>query len=122
VELIAPPHLAAPRMVVPRPRISTPFPGAAGNTAGDVPLLAPQLSVEEAANDRREANQNIGAAEKVLVSIRGRSLNASQADLASKVRGFVADAKDAARVGDWDRARSLAKKAQVLSQELLASF
>jgi hypothetical protein len=45
-----------------------------------------------------------------------------QADLASKARGFVSDARDAARAGDWDRARSLAKKAQILSQELLDSL
>jgi hypothetical protein len=49
-------------------------------------------------------------------------LNATQSDLASKVRGFLKDAREAAQIGDWSHARSLAKKAQVLSEELASSL
>jgi len=45
-------------------------------------------------------------------------LNAAQQDLASKVRSFMAEARGAAQIGDWTRARAAAKKAEVLSQEL----
>jgi hypothetical protein len=34
----------------------------------------------------------------------------------------MAEARDAAKTGDWTRARAAAKKAEVLSQELAASL
>jgi hypothetical protein len=38
------------------------------------------------------------------------------------VRSFLAEAREAAHVGDWTRASNAAKKAQVLSEELAASL
>jgi hypothetical protein len=38
------------------------------------------------------------------------------------VKGFISDAREAGRAGDWPRARDLAKKAQVLSEELANSL
>ena len=122
VELNAPPRLSTPRRVPPAPRLSLPSGYSGDNHDADVLLLAPQLSAQETAAAQRETSQSISLAEKNLASIRGRSLSPAQADLASKARGFVADAKDAARAGDWDRARGLAKKAQVLSQDLISGF
>jgi hypothetical protein len=122
VVLTPPPNLTIPRILVPRPHVTTRSPATGENNIGDVPLLAPQLSTEETISAQRETNQSIAVAENNLASTRSRSLNAMQADLASKARGFVSDARDAARAGDWDRARSLAKKAQILSQELLDSL
>jgi hypothetical protein len=49
-------------------------------------------------------------------------LNAAQTDLASKVRSFISEARAAAGVSNWIRARDLAKKAQVLSEELAKSL
>jgi hypothetical protein len=49
-------------------------------------------------------------------------LSAAQRDLVSKIRGFIKDAREAAQITDWSRARSLAKKAQVLSEELASSL
>jgi hypothetical protein len=122
VELIAPPRLAMTRVSPPRPRGVSPAAGGGENNAADVPLLTPQLSTQETANAQREANASIGIAEKNLAAIHNRKLSAAQADLASKARGFLADARDAARTLDWDSARTLAKKAQVLSQELVSTF
>jgi hypothetical protein len=45
-----------------------------------------------------------------------------QEDLASKVRGFGDNAREAMRSGDWARAKSLAKKAEVLSEQLAGSL
>ena len=64
---------------------------------------------------------SVSAAERNLASVRGKNLNAAQSDLVSKIEGFLKDARDAAKAGDWVRARSLAKKAQVLSEELVGS-
>jgi len=54
--------------------------------------------------------------------VRGKTLSAAQTDLVSKIRGFINDARAAAQITDWSRARSLAKKAQVLSEELASSL
>jgi hypothetical protein len=70
----------------------------------------------------QQANQSLRVAENNLQSARGKNLNATQMDLVSKIRGFIKDAREAAKITDWSRARSLAKKAQVLSEELADSL
>jgi hypothetical protein len=85
------------------------------------PTIATQLTPQEAAAARQQTNQSLSIAEKNLESVRGRNLNAAQSDLASKIREFIKDAREAAQIADWSRARSLAKKAQVLSEELAGS-
>ena len=65
-------------------------------------------------------NESVAIAQKNLDAAKGRTLNPTQSDLASKVTSFLQESKDAAREGDWTRARNLAKKAQVLSEELSA--
>jgi hypothetical protein len=108
----------------PRPRVGTPPPAGAGNNAEKLesPVLAPPLTPQESAVARQQANQSLGIAEKNLALARGKNLNAVQADLVSKIRGFIKDAREAAQSTDWSRARSLAKKAQVLSEELASSL
>ncbi|MGB8459268.1 MAG: hypothetical protein WCE50_16205 [Candidatus Acidiferrum sp.] len=64
----------------------------------------------------------MSAAERNLSATAGKSLNAMQSDLASKVRSFISDAREAGRAGDWARARTLAKKAEVLSEQLASSL
>lgn len=120
----APPSaIAAAHGNPPRPRV-------AGNTATDsngsgkpeAPVIVPELTAEETAAAQEQTGQSLGVAERNLAATRGRNLNATQTDLASKVRSFIAEARDAARVSDWIRARDLAKKAQVLSIELVSSL
>jgi len=85
-------------------------------------MIAPQLSAQESAVAQQQTNQSLGIAEKNLGAARGKNLNATQVDLVSKIRGFMKDAREAAQITDWEHARSLAKKAQVLSEELAASL
>lgn len=108
----------------PRPRVnssSLPNAPAADAEKSEVPVITPQLTVEQSTAAQQETNQSLDAAEKKLASARGQRLNAAQSDLVSKIRGFVKDAREAAQAGDWGRARSLAKKAEVLSAELVLS-
>ena len=97
---------------------------AGGGSAGkpEVPVIAPQVTLEESATAKEQTIQSLNIAEKNLAATRGKNLNPAQTDLASKVRSFVSDARDAARSSDWVRARDLAKKAQVLSEELAKSL
>jgi hypothetical protein len=88
----------------------------------NVPQLAPQLSAAEASAAQQQTNQSLGIAERNIGASEGKTLNAAQQDLASKVRSFMAEAREAARTGDWIRARNAAKKAEVLSQELAGSL
>jgi len=119
-----PGYLIPVRTSPPRPRASTP-PSTAGGTDAEKlqpPLIAPQLTPQEAAVAQQQTTQSLSIAEKNLEFARGKALNAAQSDLISKIRGFIKDAREAVQIADWSRARSLAKKAQVLSEELSGSL
>jgi hypothetical protein len=123
VILPPPSAIAAAHGVPPKPRGATNS-SAENNGSGkpEAPVIVPELTAEETKAAKQQTGQSLGIAERNLEVTRGRNLNASQTDLASKVRSFVFEARDAARVSDWVRARALAKKAQVLSEELVKSL
>ncbi|HYL61140.1 MAG TPA: hypothetical protein VE077_00840 [Candidatus Methylomirabilis sp.] len=124
IEIPPPSDPLMPAPVVPvRPRVFAP--SVNQNTASekpDVPEIVPELSPQQSSSFQRETEQSLTAAEHNLATVSGRSLNAAQADLLSKVRSFVADAREAGRTGDWARARDLSRKAKVLSDELVESL
>jgi len=106
-----------------RPRVAVqPTPEAAESQKPLAPLLEPELTPQEVAAAQQQFNESTAIAQKNLNSAKGRSLNPTQADLNSKVAAFLQESKQAVREGDWTRARNLAKKAQVLSEELAASL
>ena len=115
------------RSAPPRPHVApAPAPAASSTPTTDAekpeaPTIAAQLSKEESAAAQQETNQSLDIAEKNLASTDNKRLNAEQKDLVSKIKGFLKDAREAAQAGDWARARNLAKKAQVLSEELVRS-
>jgi hypothetical protein len=105
-----------------RPRVVV-TPGAASDASRPEPLeIVPELTPEETAAARQQTGSSLGIAERNIGSARGRVLNRTQLDLASKVRSFVAEAREASKAGDWTRARNAAKKAEVLSEELARSL
>ena len=114
------------RSAPPRPHVN-PAPAPAANAPAtdaekpQAPTIAAQLSKEEFAAAQQETNQSLDTAEKNLAYTRNKRLNAAQTDLVSKIKGFLKDAREAAQAGDWARARNLAKKALVLSEELVRS-
>lgn len=113
------------RTAPPRPHVApapSPTPAArAAEGKPPAPTIAPQLTQAEFAAAQQETNQSLDIAEKNLAATGSKTLNEAQKDLVSKIKGFVKDAREAARTGDWVLARNLAKKAQVLSEELLHS-
>jgi len=112
------------RPVPPRSRGNAPSNATAGSDAekSDAPTIAPQLTPQESAVAQQQTNESLNIAERNLGAVRGKTLSAAQTDLVSKIRGFINDARAAAQITDWSRARSLAKKAQVLSEELASSL
>ena len=108
--------------VRPRTASTQPTPETTGTVKTEAPLLAPQLSEQEIAAAQQQMNDSIAAAQRNLTAAKSHRLNATQTDLASKVNSFMEDTKAAAKDGDWTRAKNLAKKAQVLSEELAGSL
>jgi hypothetical protein len=117
--MMVPARSSPPRPhAIPAPSPAPTAPVAEGERRS-APAITPQLTQEESAAAQQETNQSLDIAERNLASTRGKRLNAAQNDLVSKIKGFLKDAREAAQTGDWARARDLAKKAQVLSEELV---
>ena len=68
---------------------------------------------------RDNANQMLAATEANLKKISGQQLNANQQDMVTQIRQFMQQSKAAVADGDLERARTLAWKAQLLSDELV---
>lgn len=118
-----PVRLGAPRNPPPRPRVApTLAPESAKEEKLAEPLISPELSDEQLAAAKIETQRSLNAAEQNLALTQGRQLNAAQEDVTSKIRGFVDASREAMKNGDWQRARNLAKKAEVLSKELSGSL
>lgn len=124
IEIPAPNETLVVAPAVPaRPRIFTSSVNPSGvSEKPDVPQFVPELSPQQSSSFQHETEQSLSAAERNLASVSGKSLNPGQADLLSKIRSFVADAREAARTGDWARARDLSRKARVLSDQLVESL
>jgi hypothetical protein len=86
------------------------------------PTIVPELSTGELEAAKAAAQESLDAAERKLAVTRGKALNEAQADLASKIGGFMDAAREAIRNGDWQRATNMAKKAEVLARELAEGF
>jgi hypothetical protein len=80
------------------------------------------MSPQQQADAERLTTDEVRTAEKNLQLAGGKQLNASQNDLAEKIRGFLGQAHEAIRTNDWLRAQTLAQKAAILSNELLKSL
>jgi len=105
------------------PRARTQNSGSSENANGSkYSLLVPQLSAEEAAAAKEQFSQSVAVAERNLAAARGKNLTPGQQDAISKINGFLTEAREAAGEGDWARARNLAKKAQILSEDLAGSL
>jgi hypothetical protein len=101
-----------------RPRVPVSASAAGNAPKFEPPTIVPQLTTQETEAAQQQTNLSLSIAERNVGSTRGRTLNAAQSDLVSKVRSFVTEAREAAHNGDWTRASNAAKKAQVLSEEL----
>jgi len=109
------------RSVPSRPRLNSPTQTEAVDAVSTTGLV-PELSPQDTAAAKQQVADSIAIAERNLLATRGRKLLPAQSDIVSKINGFMTEAHDASREGDWARARNLAKKAQILSQDLASSL
>ena len=123
VDLALPPKLNTPRAYPPKPKLAptaSAEPAVAQQPAD--PIIVPDLRVEQLSTAISETQHSLDIAEWNLSQTQGKKLNTAQEDVVSKIRGFMETSRDAMKTGDWQRAKNLAKKAEVLSHELVADL
>jgi hypothetical protein len=122
-ELALPPHLAPSPSGPAKPHVA-PAPANEPTVVEKkpAPVLAPELSLEEVVTSKVEANKSLIVAQRNLDAALSKPLNSAQADLAAKVRGFMDAAREAMNNSDWERAAAVAKKAEVLSEQLVSGL
>lgn len=121
--LPTPPTIGPSRAQPPKPHVAAATTPEPASTEKHVePTIAPEVTSEEMTEAKTETEHSLDAAEKNLNMTQGKKLNAMQEDLASKVRGFADNAREAMKSGDWGRAKNLSKKAEVLSEQLASSL
>ena len=81
--------------------------------------LAGGPTAAEAARKRDAVNQLLGATNQNLKKTAGLQLSSSQRDTVTQTRQFVEQSKAAMADGDLERARTLAWKAELLSEDLV---
>src|SRR5271154_5631699 len=86
------------------------------------PVISPQISPADQASYEHRIDENLATAERNLQQASTHELDATQKDMAEKIRSFMDQAREAMQASDWTRAQNLAQKAQVLSAELVGSF
>jgi hypothetical protein len=74
---------------------------------------------DDSSKTRGDAAQNLATAEANLQKIAGRDLTPGQRDMVTQIGKFMDQSKAATAAGDVERARTLAWKAQTLSEELV---
>jgi type IV secretory pathway VirB10-like protein len=117
-----PPELGLGRMQPARPHVTPPPAPEPAAEKHVEPTIAPEVTTEEMIAAKTETQRDLDVAERNLTMAQGKSLNATQQDLASKIRGFADNAREAMRTGDWLKAKTFSKKAEVLSEQLVASL
>jgi hypothetical protein len=114
-----PPRLAAARGGPAKPRVAAAPPAEPPPVEKAAePMILPDLTADKLNAAKAETQQSLDAAEAKLGQTQGKQLNATQEDVASKVRGFIESAREAMKNGDWERAKNQAKKAEVLAMQL----
>ncbi len=84
-------------------------------------LIAPTISANDAVRDRNSAEQLLQSTETNLNSLGKRHLSSDEESAVSQIRNFVAQSRQALKDNDPARARNLALKANVLSNDLTKS-
>jgi hypothetical protein len=104
----APTPCPPPKIVVRQGGTSEPSIQLAGGTSGN-----------RTSSERDTANQMLDATRANLKKIAATPLTTSQQDMVNQIHQFMDQSKAAVDLGDLDRARTLAWKAQLLSEELV---
>ena len=90
-----------------------------GGTVEPTAQLAPGMTPEQAARQRQNTEDLLASTEANLQKLSSRSLGPDQQATVDQVRDFMKQARAANDASDFTRARNLAFKAQLLSDDLV---
>ena len=88
------------------------------NPAAEV-AIGPDISSAEAARDRQSTTRLLDTTENQLKSVDSNNLNSDQQAMLTQIKTYISQSRKAITDGDYERASNLAKKAQVLTDELI---
>lgn len=105
---------------IPAPPSSPPprSPSAQKDTPAPPPVLSPQADQQQEDRLRRDAAARIERAEQIMKQIDQTKFAKEQQDTFSTIQSFLAKAKEAISIKDFQRAYNLADKAKHLAEEL----
>src|SRR6266568_4564088 len=86
------------------------------------PVLSPQVSAEEDARLRGDAQNRMTGTETLLRQVDSKKLAGQQQENLRIIASLLASAKDALYARDTQRARTLAEKAYLLAEDLVRSL
>lgn len=86
------------------------------------PVLSPQVSTEEDARIRGDAQNRMTGTETLLRQVDSKKLGGQQQENFRIIESLLASAKDALYARDTQRARTLAEKAYLLAEDLVRSL
>lgn len=89
-----------------------------GSTVEPAIQLAPGMTDEQAARQRKNTNQLLASTDASLQKLSGRQLTKDEQDTVAQIRRFMQQVKTADATGDLQRAYKLAVKAHLLSDAL----
>jgi outer membrane biosynthesis protein TonB len=93
-------------------------PGTPAIAAAEV-AIGPDISSAEAARDRQSTTKLLDTTENQLKRVDGNSLSSDQQSMLAQIRTYISQSRKAITEGDYERASNLAKKAQLLTDELM---
>jgi hypothetical protein len=89
-----------------------------GGTGDPVVQLAPGMSQEQASSQRQSTSQMLASTETNLKQVSLQKPDAGQQDSVKQIRKYMEQAQAAEKAGDVQRAKNLASKALLLSEDL----
>jgi hypothetical protein len=90
-----------------------------GGASEPAARIVPGMTPEEAARERENAQELLSSTDAQLKRLADHTLDAHQQETVGQIRNYMNGARGALQEGDVSRARTLAEKAHLLSDDLL---
>ena len=90
-----------------------------GGAKAPAEQMAPGMSPDEAARQRKNAEQLLNATDDQVKQLSTRNLDELQRESVGQIRNYEYDARLALKEGDLRRASTLAEKAHLVAEDLL---
>jgi hypothetical protein len=114
---IQPPAQASAPQTAPTTSAEIHPPPTPANPAAEV-AIGPDISSAEATRDRQSTTRLLDTTENELKRVDSNNLSSDQQAMLIQIKTFISQSRKAITEGDYERASNLAKKAQVLTDEL----